>query len=333
MSHALQTASGRDPRRVHKVAGAWLLVWAALGPVALASCSEPKLGGPVARGEMVASAALGSGPDDLGAVTPEEANPEGPKSLAAANDERRVFVLDAVNDRIQVFEQARVTRQIPLPAGAFIDVAVLPNDRLALLETEGKGRLVVIDEAGKSFNETVLEGIGVPHPELAGGMVARADGVWLGYRGRYTRVADAQGASDPTRPMLAGLPTRDGKFIVSLSTQGTSLSVLKRERDGLPQNRLTTLHFEQPLIHTLAYDTDDAGNLYLITLHIWGKGSEQQAKTLLTVLSPELSEQKHLTLPTPQSAFEVTRYADITRAGSVHYLDLSRTSALVRKFL
>jgi hypothetical protein len=133
--------------------------------------------------------------------------------------------------------------------------------------------------------------------------------------------------------MLAGLPTRDGKYIVSLSAQGTSLSILKRERDGLPKNRIATLHFEQPLVHTLAFDSDDEGNLYVISLHIWGKGKEQQAKTLLTVLSPELVEQKHLTLPTPNSAFPVTRYADVTGSGAVHYLDLSRTNAVVRRFL
>jgi hypothetical protein len=327
----MRPAAATTPRR--RSGRFWLAVWAALGPFMPLACTQAKTAGPTARGEMVATAKLGAGPQELGAIAPPEASPQGPRSLAVSSDERRVYVLDAVNGRVQAFEDARVARQIPLPSAAVVDLALLPNGNLVLMETQGKGRLLVVDETGKLLDQTALQGVGVPHPELADGMVARADGVWVSYRGRNTRVLNAEGAADAKRPMLAGLPTRDGKYVVSVSAQGSSLSILKRERDGLPKNRIATLHFEQPVIHTLAFDDDDDGNLYLITLHIWGKGKEQQAKTLLTVLSPELIEQKHLTLPTPNSAFEVTRYADVTASGAVHYLDLSRTNAVVRRFL
>jgi hypothetical protein len=323
-------ARGRRAASRLRELGRW-----ALAPMFVAACTQPnvKAPGATARGELAAVAMLGSGPKDLGANRPDEATPQGPRSLAVSSDESRVYVLDQENGRIQVFEDSQVVQQIPLPSAAVVDIAVLANGNLVLLETSGQGQLRVIDGSGKQLSQTLLQGIGVPHPELVAGMVVRADGVWLTYRGRNTRILDAEGRADPARPMLAGQPTRDGQYVVSLSAEGTSLAILKRERAGVPKNRISTLHFEQPVIHTLLFDTDDAGRVYLITLHIWGKGKEQQATTLLTVLSPELEEQKHLTLPTPASAYDVARYASITGSGAVYYLDLSQTDAKVRRFL
>jgi hypothetical protein len=173
----------------------------------------------------------------------------------------------------------------------------------------------------------------VPHPEMASGLWVRPDGVWITYKDRNTRLLDARGVTDPARPSLSGHLTRDGKYLVTLAIEGTSLGILRRERQGLAKNRSTTLHFEQPVIHTLGFDSDDAGNLYIVTLHIWGKGAAQQSTTLLTVLSAELTEIKHLTLPTPHSAYEVFRYVQVTGAGALYFLDLSRNEATVRRFL
>jgi len=297
------------------------------------SCTEPIQPGPTARGETVVSANYGGGPHDLGAVSPDEASPRGPLSFAVSRDERQVFVLDQENNRIQVFEGDDVVQAIPLPSPTVVDLGVLDSGNLVLLDPNGQHSLLVIDRQGRLVSQTPMAGVGVPEPELAASIRVRSDGVWVGYRGRSTRVLDVHGAADAARPTLFGELTRDERFLISLSAAGTTLGVLKRERTGLPKNRKVTLSFDQPVIHVLMSDSDSEGNLYLVTLHIWGTGDAQQAKTLLTVLSPELREIKHLTLPTQDTAYEVFRYGEVGASGVVYYLDVARSEARVQRFL
>lgn len=47
---------------------------------------------------------FGSDPDDIGIITPKEANPEGPMSFALG-DKGEIYILDQVNSRIQCFRE------------------------------------------------------------------------------------------------------------------------------------------------------------------------------------------------------------------------------------
>jgi hypothetical protein len=300
--------------------------------VGFAACSEP-IHHEIARGATAASAQYGTGADQFGILIGDEARSDGPRSLAVSDDERRVFVLDQQNNRVMLFESGRFVQHIPLPANSEVDeLGVMPNGNLVLMERVASGRLIVVDLAGRVLGETAIDGMDVPEPELAGELLVRSDGVWVGYRGHFTHLMDAQGKTDPRRPTLPSLPTRDGKFLTSVTVSGISASVIVRERTGMPRNRITTLHFEHPIAHVLGFDTDASGRILLVTLHIWGIDDAQQSEMLFTTLSPELVEERHLTLPAPSSGLGVARYVAMTGSGAVYYLDLLDKSASVRRF-
>ena len=63
----------------------------------------------------------GSSPGQLGATSPEEASPEGPKSFVV-DASGRIHVLDQVHARIQTFEQGKSVATLPLPARPFEDI-------------------------------------------------------------------------------------------------------------------------------------------------------------------------------------------------------------------
>ena len=75
----------------------------------------------VAR-EIVLSVGWGSGPSQLGQLTDDEASPEGPMSFLVDDDEQ-IWVLDQVNQRVQVFKNGSVAATLPLPYDSFTDLA------------------------------------------------------------------------------------------------------------------------------------------------------------------------------------------------------------------
>ncbi|MEJ5349942.1 MAG: hypothetical protein WHS46_14785 [Desulfosoma sp.] len=77
----------------------------------------------------VVRAKFGSGPNDIGVITPSEANPEGPMSFAlGANGE--IFILDQTNSRIQVFKGGKRIRTISMPLKTLWDIDVLSDARI-----------------------------------------------------------------------------------------------------------------------------------------------------------------------------------------------------------
>uniref|UniRef100_A0A7C4NZE9 6-bladed beta-propeller n=1 Tax=Thermodesulfobacterium geofontis TaxID=1295609 RepID=A0A7C4NZE9_9BACT len=96
--------------------------------------SEAKKDSLLVRIFEILRAKIGSGPDEIGAITPPEANPEGPMSFALGN-EGEIYILDQLNSRIQVFKNKKCIRTIPLPTEtAFLDIELLPGNKIAILD-------------------------------------------------------------------------------------------------------------------------------------------------------------------------------------------------------
>lgn len=129
--------------------------------------------------EIVVRARIGSGPEDLGVIMPEEANPEGPMSFVVGSA-GEIYVLDQTNARIQVFKNGKYLKTIKIPDAVYSDLELLPGGRIALLDSLVKKAVFIIDEKG-SLRETVsLLQKEIPSPEFVLGLYFRGEGDWAG---------------------------------------------------------------------------------------------------------------------------------------------------------
>ncbi len=113
-------------------------------------------------------AKFGSGPNDIGIVTPSEANPEGPMSFAPSA-KGEIYILDQINSRIQVFKDGKRIKTISIPFRTFVDVDILPNGKIILLDNLVKKALYFLEPNGKVPHHLPLVGENVPYaPEVIG---------------------------------------------------------------------------------------------------------------------------------------------------------------------
>lgn len=108
------------------------------------------------KGQEVLRVRIGSGPGELGVVTPEEANPEGPMSFAVGSG-GEIYVLDQTNSRIQVFKEGQLLLTIPIPGSVFIDIELLPGGLIALLDNVVDKIIIILDQTGRVVRKISLE--------------------------------------------------------------------------------------------------------------------------------------------------------------------------------
>jgi hypothetical protein len=123
--------------------------------------------------DNVFTAPWGSAEGELGRRVPEEGAPEGPMSFVVSED-GRVFVLDQVNQRVQVFKDGKFSREIKIPGDTFQDLAVDPDGRVVLLDRLAQKAVVFLDPEQR----VPLKG---PHVPEGGGVTGLFlnDGVWV----------------------------------------------------------------------------------------------------------------------------------------------------------
>ncbi len=135
----------------------------------------------------------GTANNQLGHRRPQEGSPEGPMSFEV-DASGRVFVLDQVNSRIQVFQDGRAPRSIPLPSDTFCDIAADEDGRLAVLDRQAGDELLILDESGRVESQLQLSGKEIPEGGLVTALFSRTDGTWVEVNNeKLVRVADEDG--------------------------------------------------------------------------------------------------------------------------------------------
>ena len=206
--------------------------------------------------ELVFRLGWGSGPQELGHKTPEEAAPEGPMSFAMGPGDS-IWVLDQVNFRVQVVERGRVARSIPLLNDTYQDLAVDARGRLALVDRLALRHVAYLDGAGQAWRFTDIEGPGLPEGGGVTALFLRPDGVWLEWAHTHlVRVADGRGVPDSKRPVRWGRFSADAKRLYRATKAGShgamvlsrdaraaraGVEVLARPLFGRPLTALTAL--------------------------------------------------------------------------------------------
>jgi hypothetical protein len=311
------------------------------GPDGCGECASPNVcangqcvppGGSVPSGNTVLSAGFGSESGQFGVVDAEEAESEAPASLAVNAAGDRVYVLDQVNKRVNVYAGAALERAIPIGSADAKDLAVLEDGSVVVLDRVAD-ELNMYTTNGQNLVSVSISGPGVESVDVADTLYSRPDGVWLEARNFFVKVLNADGGEAEPRRILTGLISPDGQKLVSLELLGDgTLNVVQRPAQGMPRFQNTQLAFERRVSNVLAYDIDSAGRIYIGTLHVWEEGDQVRSRSLLTVLSESLEQLRQVELMTNESGRSISRSLAVAPDGSVFQLGVAQDQLAVRRY-
>lgn len=218
------------------------------------------------RGEVVLRAAWGDGPGQLGHRQPAEGEAEGPMSFAV-DASRQIHVLDQVNSRVELFEQGGKSRSIPVARPSFQDIASDGKGGWILLDRLVSPAIAFVAQDGTT-REVALVGPGIEEGAAVTALVPRGDGVWVEVEhSDLVRVADSNGAADPSRPHAAGRFSADGTVNLRAELSGPgSVSVMSQPAglESLSPNRALNVSFSEPVLNIATLETDSSKRTILV---------------------------------------------------------------------
>ncbi|NWF93220.1 MAG: hypothetical protein HXY46_09905 [Syntrophaceae bacterium] len=289
----------------------------------------------------VVRAGFGSGPDNIGIITPQEANPEGPMSFAVGKN-REIYILDQINSRLQVFQGGKRVKTIPISikdSVGFKDIALTPENKIVLLgrfyvKGHEKTSVYIIDSVGKNLNIISLEdGSLIPDSgevtEIQIVEEGKFSGIWVGLEQRCVRVASLDGKSIE-RISVSGKLSLNGKRLLRAEKIGDATAVIYRsEEDSLSRwEPERTVYFETEIVHLLGLWDDRNGRIYL------GAFLEDQSKTFNTIVvfNPEGKELGRVKLFVQKAPHEIYHPIRVFPDGLIFQMALDDRGIFVRRY-
>jgi hypothetical protein len=265
--------------------------------------------------DNVFSAPWGSAEGELGRRVPEEGAPEGPMSFMVAED-GRVYVLDQINQRVQIFKDGKFSREIKIPGDTFQDLAVDENGRVVLLDRLVQKAVVYLEPEVR----VPLEG---PHVPEGGGVTGLFinDGAWVEVEHqKLVRIADTNGKPDPDRPWVPGRHSADGAWLLLAAKEGKNAAKVTLQPGG-PGGSPVVLktEFDDKVLFLTALESDPEGNIYL--------GARLERAEVLVILKPDGSELGRVVLPVQQIELEQFRALRMGMDGGIYRLHFSDSGA------
>lgn len=207
--------------------------------------------------------AFGDAPGALGRGTTGDGRNVAPSSFLA--DEAGLLVLDQEKSRLLKPDGS----SIPLPGKRADDVARGADGSLAVLDRLDAKDVAILDANGKVKGRFPLAGTGIDDPKDVSRLVVSGSDVYVERNGGgpLLRVGGTDGTAG-TRTEIQGMPTRDGRFLVSAGItdpdQGRAWVNLA---DLSAVHRWTReLKFPAELSAVAFLDTDAAGSIWVVLL-------------------------------------------------------------------
>ena len=224
--------------------------------------------GTTPKKEVLAELGWGNGPSELGHHRPQEANPEGPMSMAA-DTLGNVVVLDQVNGRLLRLDPDgkpvgtfSITQQTPQ------DIVMAKDGTLLVLDRLKDRNVAILDpDTGALRGELPVQGKGIPEPGLVTGTFVDGKDVYVEREhGSLIRIGDTSGQADTERPEIPGRPTRDGLSYVlaGISDHKSGRVFLNSVDRQTSAHRFTReYHLDFPVMSLTLLDSDLSGTVYL----------------------------------------------------------------------
>lgn len=282
----------------------------------------------------VLRARIGLGPDDIGVITPEEANPEGPMSFTV-NTEGEIYVLDQVNSRIQVFKDGERLKTISIPDQVFMDIEWMPTRRIALLDNLIKKSVYILNEDGSVYEIISLTGAGVPDPAEITGIYCHSDkkwaGLWLELNDRSLRITDLGGNPQPLRTSLPGKLSVSGRRLMKVKIAGQRLAIIQVSQEDLRTWRRFRITFAMPFGYIHGIWDDDQGQIYL-AVYLFDEETPAEAN-IAVKLSPrgkELGRIKMFISPMPHEIYHAVR---VMPEGEIYQMAMEEGAVVIRRYV
>jgi hypothetical protein len=298
----------------------------ALTPLALPSATASSSG-------AFASFGWGGGDGQLGHSRPQEANPEGPMSLAS-DGKGGALLLDQVNGRVVKLDadgKPKGTIKVPLLGAQ--DVAVAGDGTVAVLDRLADKQVQLFDADGRPRGSLPLEGKGIPEGGAVTGVFVDGDKVYAEKEhGALVLLGGTDGkAGDRTE--IPGRPSRDGTSYISAGITKPDegrlwVSAITR---ATSQHRFTReLRMGVPIPTLLLLDSDKTGVIYLAMEAL---PSEANPVVLLSCLAgKDGAPMGTVQLPASTVPDETFREFAVLDQGGVLHAELTESGVVYRKY-
>jgi hypothetical protein len=293
------------------------------------------------QGAVFATFGWGSGEGQLAHKRPDEANPEGPMSLARDRF-GNVMVLDQVNDRlVKMDKNGKVIGSTPLTVQGAQDLAIAADGTTLVLDRVIDKSVAVIGPDGKLLGELPLEGKNLEEGGAATGVFTDGEDVYVEREhGDLVKIGNTKGKTDGEREEVPGRLSRDGTAYLTagIAVVGEDrVYVSAIEKASKEQRFQREYRLGSPTVGLMLLDTDRSGVIYLAALTmvaIAGKPeTERKPMVLLLCLDPlDGRPLGRAELPANMNADETFREMVVADEGGVLYLYRTEEHAQIQKF-
>lgn len=254
----------------------------------------------------------------------------------AVDELGNVFVLDQVNERVQMFPPngaARGVTSIKIPSRTAQDLVVDPAGGLVLLDRLVDQALIFVDGKGVEKKRVPVVGAGVQEGGGVTSLFAAADGFWVEVdHTNLVRVALPNGDADPTRPALEGRRTTVGGPLLRAARDPSGFAVISAIGNG---GYLVRVPFKAPVLELNALDADAAGNVY-VAAHLAREMpvapfSLYDQTIEVVALDRSGAELGRFEFPAPYAEEEQFKPIAIGKDGAVYHLEIGASAATLRR--
>lgn len=294
------------------------------------------------QGAVFQSFGWGSGEGQLGRKREDQANPEGPMSLAI--DARgNVVVLDQVNGRlVRMDKTGKIVGTTPLPVQGAQDVALAKDGTTLVLDRSIDKSVALIGPDGKPVGDLPVEGKNLPEGGGATGVFSDGKDVYVEREhGDQVKIGTTSGKADTEREEVPGRLSRDGTAYLTagISAPGEdrvyvgAIDKASRQQRFQREYRLAT-----PVLALTLLDTDASGIIYIgalteVVLAGAAADAPKRHQVLLLCLDPlDGRPLGRAELPANTNADETFRELVVADEGGVLYLYRSDEKAQLQKY-
>ena len=291
------------------------------------------------QGSVFATFGWGSGEGQLAHKRPDEANPEGPMSLAL-DKYGNVTVLDQVNDRVVKLDKTgKVVGSTPLTVQGAQDLTVAADGTTLVLDRVIDKSVAVIGADGKLIGELKLEGKNLEEGGAATGVFTDGEDVYVEREhGDLVKIGTTKGKVDAEREEVPGRISRDGTAYL---TAGIAVMGEDRVYVGAIEKASRQQRFQReyrlgtPVTGLMLLDTDRSGVIYLGALTMVPVPGKDEPRPMVLLLCLDPLDGRPLgraELPANMNADETFRELVVMDEGGVLYLYRTAEKAQIQKY-